>query len=141
MGWRTDAKENAFHGSDKLDTRHRIIMTQHCSICGQSDEAVLIAPGSVVSLCQQCLGLIASHMLARTQHNVERPAGWSQGKHWYCCCCGKSNEEVRLLVDLNDSKHNCICNECVIDGIVYLLPSLPKPGTLLKIQLTDMHIA
>ena len=109
-------------------------MSQHCSICRIGEEAGLIVPGPVVSLCQQCLGLIASKMLEKTQNYVERPTDWSEDKRLYCCFCGESNHEAQLLVELNDITHDCICSKCVIDCVVYLLPSLPKHGTPVMLQ-------
>jgi len=116
-----------------------MMKTQHCVICGISEEVEPLASGPIFSICKQCLGLIAYRMLARAKQNIEYPAGWSHDKHWYCCGCGASNDEAQLLVELDESSHDCICNKCVIDGIVYLLSNLPIHGTPIQLQVNGIH--
>jgi len=116
-----------------------MMKTRHCVICDINEEVETLVSGATYSLCKQCLGLIVFHMLARTQHNVERPASWSRDMHWYCSGCGKRDDEAHILVELNNASHDCLCSKCIIDCIADLLPSVSKAGTPIRLQMNGKH--
>lgn len=101
-----------------------------CSICGFTCGGEEIVYGPVMSLCPNCVGVIVGHILASTSQMVSRPVGWDEDRKWYCSFCGKSSDEVRILVEIKTSSHDCICNECItlcIDEIVAKHSKLQMP--------------
>lgn len=113
-----------------------------CDICGFDGVTEELLYGPVLSICKKCVSDIARQMLAGSCHMVTYPADWTAGRLWYCSFCAKSDAEVRILVELKPSSHDCICNECImicIDEVLSRHPRIPAPIMLETIETQSGH--
>ncbi|MGH8378621.1 MAG: ClpX C4-type zinc finger protein, partial [Gammaproteobacteria bacterium] len=109
-----------------------------CGVCGFTYGVQQLVYGPVMSICEQCVGKLASHMLTSSYRMATRPADWSENRTWYCSFCGNSSDETQMLIEIKASSHDCICNECIKLCIDDLFSKHPKLQIPIKLNTTEM---
>lgn len=110
-----------------------------CDICGLTDVAEQLVYGPVMSICKECVGTITRQMLMHSYHVVARPVDWDEKWTWYCSFCGKSTDDVKVLVEIKSSSHDCICDACVMICIDEIVAKYPKLQIPIKLNISQAN--